>query len=115
MKLNKPILTRLLIVAVPLLGLYGFAQMAFRANRLKEHPTDAGLGIAFLLVFILLILFFGFVVDVILRIKRKQRSLALIDAVFLLLFMIPVLYIGCLIASRDCLCKWLIDAVDFVV
>ncbi len=115
MKLTKPLLIRFLIVALPLLALYGFAQMAFRENRVKEHPTDVGLGIAVLLVFILLVLFFGFIVDVIIRIKRRQKSLALIDSVFLLLFTVPILYIVCLIASRDCFCKWLIDIVDFVI
>jgi predicted permease len=114
MKLIKPFLIRLLIVAVPLLGLYCFAQMAFKANRSSEHPTDPGLGIAFLLIFILIILFIGFIIDFIRRLRYKQYQLAAIDSFFLLLFMIPIVYIGCLIASRDCFCKWLIDTIDFV-
>lgn len=113
MKLIKSILIRFLIVAVPLLLLYGYAQMAFKANRQKEHPTDVGLGIAFLLVFILIALFIGFVVDFIKSLRYKQYSTAWVDFSFLLLFTIPILYIGCLIASRDCFCGWLIDTIDF--
>lgn len=114
MKLVKPFLIRLLIVTVPLLGLYIFAQMAFKANRSSEHPTDPGLGIAFLLVFMLIVLFIGFIVDFIRRLINKQYQLVTVDSFFLLLFVIPIAYIGCLIGSRDCFCKWIIDTVDFL-
>jgi len=113
MKIIKPIFIRFLIVAVPLLILYFYAQMAFKANRQRAHPTDAGLGIAFLLVFILVALFIGFVADFVKSLGRKQYRNAWIDFCFLLLFTIPVLYIGCLMASRDCFCGWLIDMIDF--
>jgi purine-cytosine permease-like protein len=85
-------LIRFLIVAVPLLLLYFYAQMAFKANRQREHPTDAGLGIAFLLVFILTALFIGFVADFIKCLRRKQYQTVWIDFGFLLLFTIPILY-----------------------
>lgn len=113
MKLIKPIFIRFLIVTVPLSILYFYAQMAFKANRQREHPTDAGLGIAFLLVFILLALAIGFVADLIKCLRRKQYKTAWIDFGFLLLFTVPILYIGCLMASRDCFCGWLIDTIDF--
>jgi len=113
MKLIKPILIRLLTVAVPLLILYFYAQMAFKANRQREHPTDAGLGIAVLLVFILVVLAIGFITDFIKCLRRKQCKTAWIDFGFLLLFTIPILYIGCLMASRDCFCGWLIDTINF--
>jgi purine-cytosine permease-like protein len=114
MKLIKPILIRFLIVVLPLLILYFYSQMAFKANREREHPTDAGLGIAFLLVFILIVLAIGFVADFIKCLRRKQYKTAWIDFCFLLLFTIPILYIGCLMTSRDCFCGWLIDTIDFV-
>jgi membrane protease YdiL (CAAX protease family) len=109
----KPFIIRLLFVAVPLLLLYFYAQMAFEANRHKEHPTDAGLGIAILLVFILIVLFIGFLVDFIKNLRRKQYKIAGFDFCLLLLFTIPVIYIGCLMTSRDCFCGWLIDTIDF--
>jgi hypothetical protein len=114
MKLAKPFLIRFLIVILPLLGLYAYAQIAFRENRASHHPTDVGLSIAFLLIFMLFLMFVGFIVDLFIRIRRKQRQLAWIDALFLFLFITPITYIGCLIASRDCFCKWLIDTIDFV-
>ncbi|TDQ06238.1 hypothetical protein [Pedobacter metabolipauper] len=114
MKLLKPFLKRFFLVAVPILAVYLFAQMAAKENRRSEHPTDVGLGIAFLLVFIFIVMFVAFIADLIIRIRGKQVSLAWMDAGFLLLFSIPITYIGCLIASRDCFCKWVIDTIDLI-
>jgi len=114
MKKLKPFLIRFLIVTVPLLVIYGFAQMAVKANRESEHRTDVGLGIAFLSVFVFLILFVGFAIDLVIRIRRKQRPQVWMDAFFLFLFSIPIAYIICLMVSRDCFCKWLIDTIDWL-
>lgn len=108
MRQIKPFIIRLLIVAVPLLLLYFYAGIAFEANRRKEHPTDAGLGIAILLSFILIILFIGFTVDFIKNLRRKQYKIAGFDFCLLLLFTIPIIYIGCLMTSRECFCGWLL-------
>lgn len=84
---------RLLIVAIPLTALYFFAQMSFEANKRREHPVDAGLGIAILFFFISCVLFIGFITDTAYRIKTKQHKIALTNVPFLLLFIIPILYI----------------------
>ncbi len=111
MKTLKAFLIRLLIIGLPLLGLYFYAQMAFEANSKKEHPTDAGLGIAILLFNLLLIIVIGLIVDLIKRLKRKQYNIALTNVPFLLLFSIPILYIHCQMSSycEDCFCSWFID------
>lgn len=114
MKTLKPFLIRFLVVAIPLLGIYIFAQIASGANRRREHPTDVGLGIAFLSVFAFLVLFVGFAIDFAIRIRRKQRLQVWMDVFFLFLFTIPIAYIICLIASRECFCKWLIDTIDWI-
>lgn len=111
--LSKQLIIRLLIAGVPLGGLYFFAQLSFKANRQKEHPTDVGLGIAFLLIFILLILFIGFTIDFIARLRRKQYEIALIDVPFLIPFVVLLLYLGCLMSSRDCFCEWIINTINF--
>lgn len=114
MKLLKAFLLRLMIVVIPLLVLYCYAQIAFKANREKEHPTDAGLGIVVLLAFILIILFVGFLVDLLVRLSRKEYKIALINIPFLIPFIIFIVYIACLMASRECFCGWLIDTIDWM-
>lgn len=114
MKLLKAFLLRLLIVAIPLLALYFYAEIAFEANREKEHRTDAGLGIVVLLAFILIILFVGFVVDLLVSLNSKEYKIALINVPFLIPFVIFIIYIGCLMASRECFCGWLIDTIDWM-
>jgi hypothetical protein len=91
--LLKHFLIRLLIVAIPLTALYFFAQMSFEANKRREHPVDAGLGIAILLFFILCLLFIGLVIDSAYRIRKRQNKIALTNLPFLLLFSIPIVYI----------------------
>lgn len=105
MKITKHIIIRILAVAIPLLLLYFYSEMAFEANRQREHRTDVGLGFAFLLVFILIILMVGFITDSIVRIYKKQYSIALINVPFLLLFLIPVLYISCQFSSEAFYCQ----------
>ncbi|MBO6200927.1 MAG: hypothetical protein J6N74_04830 [Chryseobacterium sp.] len=114
MKPWKAFLLRLLIVAIPLLVLYFYAEIAFEANRKKEHPTDAGLGIVVLLAFILIILFGGFLIDLLVRLSRKEYKIALINVPFLIPFVIFIIYIACLMASRECFCGWLIDTIDWM-
>ncbi|MGE8554219.1 MAG: hypothetical protein ACN6OB_09870 [Chryseobacterium jejuense] len=111
MKTLKLFLKRLLITVVPLISLYIFAQIAFQNNREREHPTDAGLGIAFLLTFILFSLFVGFMVDFIIRIKKKEYKTALVDLPFLLCFIIPALYLACLWGGGDGFCGWMLDSI----
>ncbi|AZB29118.1 hypothetical protein [Chryseobacterium balustinum] len=105
MKITKHIIIRILAVAVPLLLLYFYSEMAFEANRQREHRTDVGLGIAFLVVFVLIILLVGFITDSIIRIYKKQYSIAMINVPFLLLFLIPVLYISCQFSSEAFYCQ----------
>lgn len=89
--LLRRIIKRLLLVAAPLLALFVYAQIAFLQNGRKEHPTDAGLGIAIFLVFILVVLCAGFLVDVIVRLYRKQYDIAIVDASFLTVFLAVIL------------------------
>lgn len=110
----KHFLTRLLIAATPLLALYAYAQMAFRHNRTTEHPTDVGLGIAFLLVLILLVLFLGFVVDGIAQLRKRAFNKATINLVLLLFLMLPLVYLICMMSSRACFCSTIIKLVDFI-
>ena len=105
MKITKHIVIRILAVAIPLLLLYFYSEMAIEANRQREHRTDVGLGIAFMLAFVLIILMVGFITDSIVRIFKKQYSIALINVPFLLLFLIPVLYISCKFSCEVFYCK----------
>jgi hypothetical protein len=114
MKKTKIILThffvRFLIVSLPLLGLYFIAQMSFKANREREHPVDAGLGIAILLFFMLCFMFVGLIIDSAYRIRKKQFNIALTNLPFLLLFTFPILYIYCQMGyCEDCFCRWFLD------
>lgn len=117
MTIFKLFLKRFLIVAIPLLLLYGYAQLAFETNRKSEHPTDVGLGIALLLGFIFLLFFIGFAIDTIIRIKKKQYRTMLINAVFLLIFLLPILYIKCQMTTycEECFCRWIIENVIFKI
>ena len=99
MEIFKSFLKRLLIVAIPLLGLYYFSELAFESNRQKEHPTDVGLGIAIFLFFILFLLFLGFFIDTIIRIVKKDHKTILINVIFLLPFLILILYFGTLFSG----------------
>ncbi len=99
MNVHKSFLKRLLIVSIPLLSLYYFSEMVFKANREREHPTDAGLGIAILLFFILLIFFVGFTVDTIIRFRQKQYQIAMVNAIFLSPFLFFILYIATLFSG----------------
>ena len=111
MKTLKHFLVRFLIIVVPLAGLYFYAQMAFEANSQREHPTDAGLGIAYLLLFFLFILFVGFLFDFIIKFRTKQFKIVWIDLSFLLIFTISIIYLVCLMTSRDCFCSWIIETI----
>ena len=108
-KIAKPFFIRLLLVAIPMGALYLFAQMAFEENRHKEHPTDVGLGIAMLLGVFSLVFFIAFLVDISVRIYKKQYAVAWTNLPFLLLCSTVLLYIGCNMSSscKDCFCGWL--------
>lgn len=99
---------RLLIVSVPLVALYFFAEMAFETNRQKEHPTDVGLGIAIVLGMMLCVMFMALLIDSIYRIRRKEFGIAMTNLPFLLVFSLPILYINCKMGSycEDCFCSW---------
>jgi len=92
MSIIKHLVLRIVFVALPLLGWYLYSEMAYKANRAKEHPTDVGLGMAILLCLILFFLLIGFAVDFFLRLRNKQKQIAIIDFVFIVLFLLPVLY-----------------------
>ncbi|WP_407481714.1 hypothetical protein [Elizabethkingia meningoseptica] len=114
MKILKHFLIRLLITVIPLAGLYIYAGIAFRENKQKEHPTDVGLGIAFLLIFILSTLFICFIIDFIVRLLKKDYKVALTDIPFLLFFLIPVLYLNCLWSGGGAFCGWLTSLIDSI-
>ena len=99
MEIFKKFLKRLLIVAIPLLGLYYFSELEFEANRQKEHPTDVGLGIAIFLFFILFFLFLGFAIDTIVRIVKKEHKTVLINIIFILPFLFLILFIATLMSG----------------
>lgn len=105
MKITKHILIRILAVVIPLLLLYFYSEMAIEENRKREHRTDVGLGIAILFVFVMIFLIGGFIVDFIVRISKKQYSIAVIDVPFLILFLIQVLYISCQFSGKAFYCK----------
>lgn len=110
----KKVLLRLLIVAVPLIVWYFIFQSGIEANNLKEHKTDVGLGFAILLFFILLIFAIGFSIDFIKSIYKKQFETVIIDAPFLLFFLIPVLYIHCQMGGCcEGFCNWYINLFNF--
>lgn len=94
--LIKVFLKRVLFFSIPLLGLYFYSEMAFKANRQKEHPTDVGLGIAIYLFFILLFLFLGFTIDTISKFIKKDYKIVWINMIFLLPFILLILYLGTL-------------------
>ena len=99
MNLLKSFLIRLFVVIVPLLGLYYYSEIAFEANRNREHPTDVGLGMAVFLFFILLFLFVGFTIDIIIRFVKKEYKIVMIDTIFLLPFVFLLLYIATLFSG----------------
>jgi len=111
MSITRHLLLRLVIVTIPLLVLYFFSELAFKVNRQKVHPTDVGLGIALLLAFVLIILFIGFIADLIIRLRKKQYPIAIMNIPFLLAFSAPILNIVCLMTSRGCFCSWIITTV----
>ena len=114
MKLLKAFTVRLLIVVIPLIAYYFYTEIAFKANRESEHPVDAGLGMVILLAFILIIMCIGFIVDLLVRLSRKEYKIALINLPFLIPFVIFIIYIACLMSSRECFCGWLIETINWM-
>lgn len=88
----RPLLLRIAIAVIPLSGWYLYSEMAFKANRIKEHPTDVGLGMVILLFLICIILFVGFAIDFIIRMRSEDKQIANIDLAFIILFAVPILY-----------------------
>ena len=107
MNLLKSFLTRLFIVAVPILGLYFYSEIVFEANRQKEHPTDAGMGIAILLFLLLLCLFLGFVINTIIKFRKKEYPIVMVNAIFLSPFLFLILYLQCLFVGGDGFCEFI--------
>lgn len=105
MKYIKPLVKRLVISVAPLVILYFIAEMSFKANRQSEHPVDAGLGIAFLLIFIIVVLFIGFFIDLIVRLRKKSYSTVGIDLLFLLPILFAIFYFGCQMGAFDYACN----------
>lgn len=107
-KVIKHFLLNTLIVILPLAGLYVYAEIAFKENKKKEHPTDVGLGIAIFLFFILISLFIFFIVDTIKQYRRKEYKLMAISILFISLFTVPILNIHCLMGGDIFFCDMLI-------
>lgn len=109
MSLKKHLLKRLLFTLIPLLSLYLFAQISFETSKNDLHRGDSGLGIVFLLIFILLVLFFGFIIDSIIKIRRKEYKIFQLNILFLLPIILFLSYFLCLMTSRCFFCEALID------
>ncbi|MEN7550061.1 hypothetical protein AAG747_19215 [Rapidithrix thailandica] len=110
----KFFLVRLLIVILPLVVLYFAFEAGVEANNQKEHKTDVGLGFAILLFFIFIILTVGFVIDFIKNLYKKHYDIALIDIPFLLVFLIPIIYIHCQMGGCcEGFCDWYINFLNF--
>lgn len=114
MKPWKAFLLRLLLYVIPIVGLYIFSQMAIADSRQQEHRTDVGLGIVVVSAFVLAFMSICIVADMLARIVKKEYKIALIDLLFLLPAITFVIYIGCLMASRECFCGWLIDTIGWM-
>ncbi|WP_300673340.1 hypothetical protein [Soonwooa sp.] len=112
--LLKSFLKRLLLIVIPLVALYFYAQMAFKHNMEREHPTDVGLGIAFLATGLLLVLLLIFLFDIFKKLKVKNYNIVKIDAFFLLFLSAPIAYLICQITSRDCFCTAVINIGDSI-
>lgn len=110
MYIFKQFLRRLLIVFMPLFCFYLVSLHSIAENSKKIHRGDVGLGLAVLLFFILAVLLIGFCIDFIYRIRKKQYKIALTDVPFLLLFIIPFLYIHCQMGGCCAnFCEWYVD------
>ena len=94
MKTSRQIIIRILVVAIPLLLLYFYSEMAIEENRKREHRTDVGLGIAILFGFTMFVLLVGFFIDFVSRIVKKQYQMVFIDSIFLIILLIPGGYIA---------------------
>lgn len=108
-RIIKHIAKQLLIISIPLGGLYLFAQHAFAENRKREHPTDVGLGIAILLFLILIALFIYFTINSIIKYRKREYKPLIINCVFLTIFTIPILNIHCLMGSELFFCDELLN------
>ncbi len=106
-------MVRLLILSSVLALYYVYAQYAFDEAAKKEHRTDTGLGLAIMFFILLTLLSISLLVDFVIRLAKKQYYIALTDLPFMLLFLVPMLYINCQMSQycEDCLCQWLIDMV----
>lgn len=111
-KIIKHITIQLLIIIIPLGGLYLFAQHIFAENRNREHPTDAGLGIAILLFFILIVLFIYFIVNTFIKYRKREYKLLTINCVFILIFTLPILNIHCLMGGKLFFCDDFLNFID---
>ena len=114
MKPWKAFLLRLLLYVIPIIGLYLFAQLAIEDSRQQEHRTDVGFGIVVVSAMVLAFMSACLVADMLARIVKKEYKIALMDLLFLLPSIIFVIYIGCLMASRECFCGWLIDTIGWM-
>jgi len=59
-------------------------------------------------------MFIGFTIDLISQLKKRDYKVALINVPFLIPFGIFIIYIYCLMTSRECFCGWLIDTIDWM-
>jgi Na+-driven multidrug efflux pump len=105
------ILIRVFLVCSSLFLLYLYAERVFAHNRMREHPVDAGLGIALLLFFVVLILFIGFFIDAIYIAYKKEYFIIFVNMLFMAVFSLPMLYINCQMEDycESCFCSNLIE------
>lgn len=110
--LLKSFLKRLMLIVLPIVALFFYAQIAFEANSQREHRTDAGLGIAFLATGLLFVLLLIFIADFFKKLRLKNYNIVKIDVIFLLILSTPIAYLICQITSRNCFCTSIIELGD---
>jgi hypothetical protein len=89
------VVIRLIVFIAPLFLLHLFAQHAFEYASRQEHHGDTGLGIAILLGFVSLILLMGFLVDIVIQIRKKRMLNYLADAFILAMLAMPFGWFAC--------------------
>jgi len=110
--MNKKLLIRIIIVGIPLLLLYIGFLIATESNNQKQYRTDVGLGFGILLFVILLTLATGFLIDFINNLYRKDYKVAMLDIPFLIIFLMPILYLHCQMGGFcDSFCEWYIQEI----
>lgn len=91
----RRVLLRLRLPLGVLLPFWGFAHWVIQSGQDDRHRGDVGLGLALLLAALCVGLLVGYLVDVVLRIHRRENLLIAIDLLVLFLLSMPFGWVGC--------------------